>query len=49
MDNLTHMVVHPEHLYVREGDDGEVAVLNLEDNARVKTMVFFEAHLPKQT
>ncbi len=38
---LTHLIDQPEHLWVQEDDDGRVAVLDIEDRAQVKTLVFF--------
>lgn len=40
---LTHMIEQPEHLWVQEDEQGRVAVLDIEDRAQVKTLVFFPA------
>ena len=44
---LTHLIDGPEHLWVQEDDAGRVAVLDIEDRARVKTLVFFPAGAPE--
>lgn len=41
-DNLTHLIEHPERVYVEEDDAGQVKVLDIEGPAKVKTLVFFE-------
>lgn len=43
--NMTHMIQTPEHLYVEAGADGNVMVLDIEDKARVKTLIFFDRYL----
>ena len=50
-NNLTHQIEHPERVYVEEDDAGEPKVLDIEDHARVKTLVFFEewAEIPENT
>lgn len=48
LKNMTHLVEHPERIYVQEADNGEVACLDIEDRAKVKTLIFFSeyAELP---
>lgn len=41
-DHLTHLIEGPEHVFVEEDDAGQVAVLDIEDGSKVKTIVFFE-------
>lgn len=41
LKNLTHLVEHPEHIYVKEAANGEVACLDIEDRTKVKTLIFF--------
>lgn len=43
--SLNHMIQAPEHVYVEESANGEVMCLNIEDRARVKTLVFFERYM----
>jgi len=43
--NLTHMIRTPERVYVEEGDDGQVMVVDIEDTMRVKTLIFFDRYL----
>jgi hypothetical protein len=49
--NLTHMIHDAAHIYAEEGDAGEVVCLDIEDTAKVKTLIFFESYekLPAQT
>ncbi len=49
--NLTHMIACPEKVFVKEDASGEPQVLDIEDRARVKTLVFFDAwtELPGST
>jgi Family of unknown function (DUF5335) len=49
--NLTHMIQTPEHVYVEEGDNGQVMVLDIEDTMKVKTLIFFDRYLelPEKT
>jgi hypothetical protein len=44
LNNLTHMIENPQRIYARPASDGEVAVLDIEGQGRVKTMIFFEEH-----
>lgn len=46
-ENITHMVRHPEHIYIEEGDDGQVKVVDIEDVDHVKTLIFFDTSLDK--
>ncbi|MNR92048.1 hypothetical protein D3C72_230680 [compost metagenome] len=41
--NLTHEIACPEKLYVKEDAAGEPQVLDIEDRAQVKTLIFFDA------
>jgi hypothetical protein len=43
--SLNHMIQSPEHVYVEESANGEVVCLDIEDRARVKTLVFFERYM----
>lgn len=46
VDALTHVIAAPTHVWVQEDDQGRVAVLDIEDRAQVKTLVFFPAPAP---
>lgn len=39
---LTHYVAEPARVYVEEADNGSVRVLDIEDGAQVKTLIFFD-------
>lgn len=41
-ESLTHMVEHPEHIFVRESENGQVEVIDIEGANRIKTLIFFE-------
>lgn len=43
--SLNHMIQSPEHVYVEESASGEVVCLDIEDTARVKTLIFFERYM----
>lgn len=49
--NLTHQIACPEKVFVKEDEAGEAQVLDIEDRARVKTLVFFDSwtELPEKT
>jgi hypothetical protein len=39
--DFTHMITRPAHLWVEEDDQGEVQAIDIEDEGRVKTLIFF--------
>jgi len=41
--HMTHQIANPAKLYVKENDAGEPEVLDIEDGAQVKTLIFFDA------
>ena len=43
--NMTHMIQSPERVYAEEGEAGQVICLDIEDQARVKTLIFFDRYL----
>jgi hypothetical protein len=40
---VTHWIPEPRHMWALEDEDGAVACLDIEDRARVKTLIFFPA------
>ena len=50
-NNLTHQIACPQKVFVKEDASGEPQVLDIEDRAHVKTLVFFDAwtELPEST
>ena len=42
MENITHMVDSPEHIYVEDSDQGDVSRIDIESKAKVKTVLFFQ-------
>jgi hypothetical protein len=38
------MIHNAAHIYAEEGDAGEVVCLDIEDSAKVKTLIFFESY-----
>ena len=38
---VTHWIPEPEHMYALEDENGDVECLDIEDRARVKTLIFF--------
>lgn len=45
-ENFTHVIAHPEHIFVQESERGEVQGLDIEDTAHVKTLIFFGPNAP---
>ena len=41
--NMTHMIHAPERIYIEERSNGQVACLDIEDGAQVKTLIFFDS------
>jgi hypothetical protein len=44
---FTHVISHPSHVWVQENDLGDIAVLDIEDAQRVKTLIFFGVNMPE--
>lgn len=38
---VTHWIPEPTHMYALEDENGDVECLDIEDRARVKTLIFF--------
>jgi hypothetical protein len=45
-EQLTHVIADPSHVWVQENDRGDVAVIDIENEARVKTLIFFGVNMP---
>lgn len=39
---LTHTIEAPVHVYALEGPEGELACLDIESEAQIKTLIFFD-------
>jgi hypothetical protein len=42
-EELTHRILHPEHIWAEESDSGELECLDIEDADHVKTLIYFES------
>jgi hypothetical protein len=42
-EELTHRILHPEHVWAEESDSGELECLDIEDADHVKTLIYFES------
>ncbi|MCY1073710.1 DUF5335 family protein [Archangium lansingense] len=42
-EELTHRILHPEHVWAEESDSGELECLDIEDTDHVKTLIYFES------
>ncbi|HYO51621.1 DUF5335 family protein [Archangium sp.] len=42
-EELTHRILHPEHVWAEESDNGELECLDIEDADHVKTLIYFES------
>lgn len=45
-DNFTHLIQHPEHVYVQEDERGNLKSIDIEDGQQIKTIIFFDAASP---
>jgi hypothetical protein len=41
-EEITHRILHPEHVWAEESDSGEIECLDIEDSDHVKTLIYFE-------
>jgi hypothetical protein len=41
-EEITHRIFHPERIYADESESGELECLDIEDEERTKTLIFFE-------
>lgn len=41
-EEITHRILHPERIYADESESGELECLDIEDEERTKTLIFFE-------
>jgi hypothetical protein len=41
-EEITHRILHPEHIYADEGESGELECLYIDDAEHTKTLIFFE-------
>lgn len=41
-EELTHRILHPEHVRAEESDSGEIECIGIEDSDHVKTRIYFE-------
>jgi hypothetical protein len=41
-EEITHRILHPEHVYAGENDSGDLECLDIEDVDHVKTIIYFE-------
>ncbi|MDB5097802.1 MAG: hypothetical protein JWM80_2223 [Cyanobacteria bacterium RYN_339] len=39
--DFTHLIEHPAHLWVEEDEHGEVQAIDIEDELKIKTLIFF--------
>lgn len=39
---MTHTIEAPSHVYALEGPDGELTCLDIESEAQIKTLIFFD-------
>jgi hypothetical protein len=47
-EEITHRILHPDHIYADESESGELECLAIEDEERTKTLIFFEPSLAYQ-
>ncbi|MFL5351388.1 DUF5335 family protein [Archangium sp.] len=43
-EELTHRIIHPEHVWAEETERGELELLDIEDADHVRTLIYFEPH-----
>ena len=41
-EEITHRIFHPGRIYADESESGELECLDIEDEGRTKTLIFFE-------
>ena len=41
-EEITHRILHPGRIYADESESGELECLDIEDEERTKTLIFFE-------
>ncbi len=41
-EEITHRILHPDRIYADESENGELECLDIEDEGRTKTLIFFE-------
>ena len=41
-EEITHRIFHPDHIYADESESGELECLDIENEERTKTLIFFE-------
>lgn len=41
-EEITHRIFHPDRIYADESESGELECLDIEDEERTKTLIFFE-------
>jgi hypothetical protein len=44
-EEITHRILHPEHVWAEESDSGDIECLDIEDSDHVKTLIYFEPRL----
>ncbi|QRN96408.1 DUF5335 family protein [Archangium violaceum] len=44
-EEITHRILHPEHVWAEESDSGDIECLDIEDSDHVKTLIYFEPQL----
>lgn len=43
-EELTHRIIHPEHVRAEETEQGELELLDIEDADHVRTIIYFEPY-----
>lgn len=41
-EEITHRILHPEHVRAEESESGEIECIGIEDSDHVKTYIYFE-------